>query len=403
MNRENRWKWLIFAAFLGWVVLYSDRSILNPLMGVVSQEYHLSNTELGLLTSVFFLTYTIVQIPSGFLADKIGSKKVIVTSFVAFACISLLTGFVQEFSWFVFCRVVAGFFAGVYYGPQYGLTSRLIPASKRTLVSAIVNSGMAFGVSIGFLLASQMVLVNQMTWNRPYLVLVLPSILVAALFWWSVPDRKEPPVVSLEETARNERSLSKIFKNQRLLAAFILNFVSIYAYFVMVTWLPQFLIAERGVAVSQVGIISSLVPWASLPAMLLIARLSDRYQTTRFYLKYLVPLSASAILFVSLSQSRFWIMFGLICYGFFGKLTVDSLLVAYVGKHAPRHLLSTALSCLNFFGMCASVFAPLVTGVLSDWFGTMKIAFWLSAILLLVGVSIFLVKDKAESLSEVSK
>ena len=69
MNRENRWKWLIFAAFLGWVVLYSDRSILNPLMGVVSQEYHLSNTELGLLTSVFFLTYTIVQIPSGFLAD----------------------------------------------------------------------------------------------------------------------------------------------------------------------------------------------------------------------------------------------------------------------------------------------------------------------------------------------
>ena len=65
------------------------------------------------------------------------------------------------------------------------------------------------------------------------------------------------------------------------MAAFILCFTSIYANFVIITWLPQFLIAERGFEGASVGFIASLVPWASIPGALIFARLNDKTGATK--------------------------------------------------------------------------------------------------------------------------
>ena len=74
------------------------------------------------------------------------------------------------------------------------------------------------------------------------------------------------------------------------MAAFILCFTSIYANFVIITWLPQFLIAERGFEGASVGFIASLVPWASIPGALIFARLNDKTGATKKLVYFLVPL-----------------------------------------------------------------------------------------------------------------
>ena len=84
-----------------------------------------------------------------------------------------------------------------------------------------------------------------------------------------------------EEGPQEKISLKEIFSNRNLLAAFILCFTSIYANFVIITWLPQFLIAERGFTGASVGFISSLVPWASIPGALIFARLNDKTGATK--------------------------------------------------------------------------------------------------------------------------
>ncbi len=55
---------------------------------------------------------------------------------------------------FMFAWVMVGVFQGFYYGPQYGLSSEAIPKHRITLGSAIINSGMAFGLSIGYYISS---------------------------------------------------------------------------------------------------------------------------------------------------------------------------------------------------------------------------------------------------------
>jgi MFS family permease len=60
--------------------MYADRTILSPVLGDIESEFGLSGAQLGLINSVFFLTYALMQIPSGALADRIGKKVVLVSA-----------------------------------------------------------------------------------------------------------------------------------------------------------------------------------------------------------------------------------------------------------------------------------------------------------------------------------
>jgi sugar phosphate permease len=54
---NNYWKKVVAIFFVGWILMYATRTIFNPIMGVIGEEFNLSNTQLGLANSTFFLTY----------------------------------------------------------------------------------------------------------------------------------------------------------------------------------------------------------------------------------------------------------------------------------------------------------------------------------------------------------
>ena len=79
---NSYWKKVVAIFFVGWILMYATRTIFNPIMGVIGEEFNLSNTQLGLANSIFFLTYAVAQIPFGIIGDKIGRKLVIALGFV---------------------------------------------------------------------------------------------------------------------------------------------------------------------------------------------------------------------------------------------------------------------------------------------------------------------------------
>lgn len=196
----------------------------------------------------------------------------------------------------------------------------------------------------------------------------------------------------------NKVSFKSIISNKNLLAAFILCFTSIYANFVIITWLPSFLIAERGFAGTSVGFISSLVPWASIPGALIFARFADKSGSTKKLVYLLVPLAILSVFSIAFVTNRTLLIAVLILYGLTGKLALDPIVVAYVTKNAPKGSLSTTLSAYNFIGMSGSILAPYITGFLADTVGSMKIGFYLACILQVIGLIVFavLAKDTKE-------
>ncbi|WP_438832123.1 MFS transporter [Streptococcus pluranimalium] len=404
---QNYWIRLVVLFFLGWILMYATRTIFNPIMGNVGAEFGLSNTDLGLANSIFFLTYAVAQIPFGVLGDKYGRKLVITVGFLGLAIMTFLSGLAQTFSMFLWIRALAGIAQGAYYGPQYAMSSEAIPKNKVTLGNALINSGMAFGTSGGFLLSSSLVLGGSAHWSRPFFIMAVPTAIVAILFFTLLKEKvtytdKEEVKEQVAEEVHQKVSLKDIFTNKNLVAVFIVCFVSIYANFVILTWLPSFLIQERGFEGGNVGFIASLVPWASIPGALFFASMKDKIGSTKKMMAFLMPLALLSVFLIANVTDKNLLIAGLILYGLTGKLALDPILISYVNAHAPKGSLSTTLSAYNFIGMSGSILAPYVTGYLADQVGSMQIGFYLAAILLSIGLVFFMLvaKDTKKTVKE---
>ncbi len=147
---NNYWIKIVIVFTLGWVAIYATRTILNPIMTNIQSEVVITTAQLGLISSLFFLGYTATQIPSGFLGDKFDRKKMIIPAFIGFGILAILSGQMFTFYMFLTMWFMTGMFQGVFYGPQYGLSSEAIPQKRLTIGSSIINSGMALGMSAGY-------------------------------------------------------------------------------------------------------------------------------------------------------------------------------------------------------------------------------------------------------------
>lgn len=404
---KNYWIKVVALFFFGWILMYATRTIFSPIMGVIGKNFGLSNTQLGLANSIFFLTYAIFQVPFGVIGDKIGRKVVITIGFLIMGVMTYFSGLATTFAMFLIIRALAGLGQGAYYGPQYALSTEAIPEDKLTLGTAIINSGMAFGTSGGYLLSSTMVLQNGAHWSKPFFVMAIPTIILAILFFTLLKEKivrpgEKPQAAQEKAEPEHKVSFKSIISNKNLLAAFVLCFTSIYANFVIITWLPSFLISERGFVGSSVGFISSLVPWASIPGALIFARIADKFGSTKKLVYLLVPLSILSVFSIAFVTNRAILIAVLILYGLTGKLAIDPIIVAYVTKNAPKGSLSTTLSAYNFIGMSGSILAPYITGFLADSLGSMKVGFYLACILLVIGLAFFAIvaKDTKKTAAE---
>ncbi|WP_373471429.1 MFS transporter [Carnobacterium alterfunditum] len=395
---SDKYWWKVVTLFtLGWALMYADRTILNPIMPQLALEFNLNNSQLGLINSVFFLTYAVTQIPFGVLGDKYGRKLVIAIGFILFGTMTLLSGLASGFGIFMIYRALTGAGQGTYYGPQYALSTESIPLRNRTFGNAIINSGMALGTSAGYILSSKLVLENGEHWSLPFFIMSIPTILIGILIFTLLKEKVTRPedrkVSGTKEIVKEEKvkkvSIAQIFKNRNLVLTFIMCFCSLYGFFVVLTWLPQFLQVERGFEGTSVGFIASLVPWASIPGAILFARLSDRFKRTKIFVYTLVPIAMLSIFSIAFVTDRTLLIVALVLYGLTGKLALDPILVSFVAKNSPKGSLSTALSAYNFVGMSSSILAPYVTGWITDTVGSMQIGFYLSAGLLLVGMIFF--------------
>ncbi|CQR46303.1 putative sulfoacetate transporter SauU [Paraliobacillus sp. PM-2] len=379
------WK-VVFVFSLGWAIMYADRTILNPVMPNLAAEFGLTNSQLGLLNSVFFLTYAVLQMPSGALGDKFGRKYVLVPGFILFGVFTAISGIATSFAFLLIARAITGLGEGTYYGPQYALSSDAIPKKNLTVGTAIINSGMAIGISGGYILSSYLTLEMGYSWRAPFYVMSVPTVLVGIMIWFIIREkRRTNKQVEENTTVEKEKIDWSFLKNRNIIAVLIMVFCSLYGFFMVITWLPQYLQVERGFQGSDVGFISSLIPWASIPGALIFAYLSDKLGRRKPLIFFLVPIAAISIFAVAYIQSIPLMIVALIVYGLTGKLALDPVLIAFVADNAPKKVYSTIFGIYNFVGMSSSILAPYITGAIVDVAGTMKTGFFVSMVLLGIG------------------
>lgn len=395
------WKQIIILMCSGWVTIWIYRAALSPVYPQINESLggNISDTALGSIASFYFFGYVIMQIPAGFLVDKIGKKTVLLPGFVVFALAALLISQASSISMIYTGSFLAGIGCGSFYGSAYSLTSQNIPKEKKSFSTAIVNSGSAVGSGFGMILSSFIVIQMNMPWQTMMYLSAFLIVCMTIAFALVIRSNKED-VAFLESQAAAEEettdqpkekvSLSTLF-SLRMLFTYVLYFATCYAYYMTVTWLPNFLGTERGFQGVAIGFSSSLVAFASIPGALFFSRLADKYMDKKVTFIVILEVLAALMLLVTVQATNStFLMIALILYGFLGKLAVEPIIISWLGENAPKVGVGTTLGVFNFFGMMSSVIAPTLTGSISDATGSKVMGFYIAIILLIGGTFLFL-------------
>ncbi len=201
---------------------------------------------------------------------------------------------------------------------------------------------------------------------------------------------KQTQVNTAEEKDSSEKKSSLFSLN--MVSCYILYFCTCYAYYLIVTWLPKFLEAERGITGGLIGLIVSMISVTAVPGALFFAYLSDKKRDKKSYI--IIGLEVAAFVLVAVSMmapNTSSLAIILLLYGFLGKMAVDPVLISYVSDKADKKNLATTLGTFNFFGMSSSIIAPAATGIIMDKTGSGVLGFYIGAFLLIIGVVLFAV------------
>ncbi|MCD8915930.1 MFS transporter [Staphylococcus simulans] len=408
MNNEsvgkNYYKKIIVALVLGWIAIWIYRTVLTPIYPQIQDSLgDVSDSQMGLVASIYFFAYTGMQIPSGVLVDKFGQKRVLIPAFIGFAIAAIIIGTSSTITQVYIGAFIAGISTGSYYGAAFSLSAKYMPKEKKSFSNAIINSGSALGMIIGLIGSSVLVGGLNIKWNYTLFITAIIIIAVTVVFILFIKNDKAMPSEKVQKEKQEEKNAVVNTDNVNLfsvkqIVTYFVYFATCYGYYMIVTWLPSFLVAEKGFSQSSVGYVAAIVAITAVPGALIFSKYIDKNAHQRLNLIVLLLLAAAITIGLTVFSPNPTVLYiALVLYGLLGKLAIDPVLITFVSDSVKEEAVAKALGIFNFFGMSSSVIAPWLTGLIGDMTGSKVIAFYISAILLLVAALLFFFVVKLRS------
>ena len=140
--------WVVIAAMLMSVLLYLDRFCVSFAEPYIRQDLGLSSFQMGFFFSAFFLSYALMQVPSGWLSDRYGARIMLVLYILAWSLFSGLIGAATGFAMLLAMRALCGVGQAGAYPTSASIVSKWVPFSARGTASSLISLGGRFGGAI---------------------------------------------------------------------------------------------------------------------------------------------------------------------------------------------------------------------------------------------------------------
>ena len=383
---------------------YVDRVVLSVSATPIAKEFDISPVQLGYLFSSFLWLYVICLVPMGMIVDKFGTRAVNAAGIGLWSIATALTGFAPGFSTLIASRVLMGVGESTTYPAAGRVIREWIPMRERALFAAIFNSGAYFGPAVGGLVLTW--LVSTAGWRTAFFVCAAIGFvwLAAWLIWFRQPEQaswlssEERAMIlrerggSAAQAAAPSLGIGRLLASTSMLGLMLTQGCAVYTQYLFLTWLPNYLQAERGMSMLKSGALMSLPFLGAVVMTALIGKLSDTLLTEetirtggRRRLAALSMLCGSLILLTPLVGNVYVILL-LIMIALSGVASTVAMNIALVSdllRSSADAGRATGLLILggNIFGISA----PIVTGYVIQSTGNFDYAFVVAGALLVIG------------------
>lgn len=399
-------RWLLLALlFTGLAFNYIDRTALSVATPAMIKELHLTTAGMGVLLSAFFWPYSLLQVPLGWLVDRIGAKQLYAWSFLLWCLAAALSGLAGSFGALIATRILLG----VGQAPVFPASTRAVavyfPVSERGLATGIYTTGVRAGIIIAT--AGGAVILTAYGWKNLFIISGLSGLPFLALWFWFFRAFPPPARATVKSASLTLKALLPMLRHPAAWGVALGFLCYDYAWYVYATWLPGYLTMERHFSLKQTGVFASLplvcmsiaMPLSGYASDRVIARGYNEIRVRQFFLTaglLIACLIVPAGMVSSPYRCVALLTASLIGLGFAAPNTWTITTAI-----APREWVGTLAGFQNFWGNIGGVVAPFITGYIAYVTGSFALALSFTGVMLVAGCLcyLFLVPGKIGEVS----
>lgn len=380
-TRQRHWV-IVFAMTLA-VITYIDRICIAQVSPMIARDLNLDKVQMGMVFAVFGWFYSAFEVPSGYLGDRIGCRKVLTRIVLWWSFFTAATGWVRSFPALLATRALFGIGeAGGFPNISKSFTI-WIPLSERPrALGWLWLSARWGGAATPFLVVY---VLQFMGWREAFGLFAVLGVIWSAIFYaWFRDDPRDNPRVNAEELEllrENSAAAShhvkvpwaKLLRSRRVWLLLIPYFTSSYGWWFYITWLPTYLKESRQLDLGQSAILGGLpLLMGGLGSLFCgfvspsVTRLTGSVGATRRLMAYIGYTGAALMLVVSLHLTNpLHAMLAMGVASFANDLVMPGAWGACMdmgGKYA-----ATLSGAMAGFGNAGGAVSPMIIGFLLHW------------------------------------
>lgn len=369
-----RWYKIGALLFLIYLICFADRSNIGVAAPEMVHEMGLSGAVTGALLSAFFWGYVVTQLPGGWLASRIGPKRVIVGALLVVGATGCLTGVVTHLPGLLTIRFVMGLAEGVVWPSFAVLFINWFPTAERGRAVSLSQYALPLASVIMAPLAGWMI--REFHWRTMFILQGVPALVLAAVFWAVASEdpvtdprlskaERDYIVAGRTEAMIEEGRFSDVLRTPTVWGLCLTYFLWITGMYAFGMWAPTLLKQlSATMGMDTVGWLTA-VPYAfATLAMYLVSRAADRSSFSRgWYVSGALCLAGLALLgqhFVANTLGMNMVMLVLAGIGIYAAL---GAWWSWALANVPRNQAGPAIGLINLFGNAGGICGPLFVGL----------------------------------------
>ena len=366
-----------------------DTTAIGYVAPALAKEWNVGKAALGPVFSAGLFGLMIGALLFGPLADRIGRKKIIIFSTLAFGIGTLVTSFVNDVNTLLAIRFLTGLGLGGAMPNTIALTSEFSPHRRRATMVMVMFVGFSIGAALGGLLAAA--LIPQFGWRSVFVAGGAAPLVLVPILAWRLPEsvrflaltgRADARVAELltsvnakavfaegcrfivDEPALKGIPVQHLFRGGRTLATLLLwvvFFMSLLDIYFLSNWLPTVL-NDLGASISEAAAIGSMLQVGGVVGTFALGSIIDRFSFRALALVYFVAVFAVGAI-GQLGHSAILVTLAIFVAGFCivgGQIAANALAAGFY----PTSIRATGVGWALGVGRVGSIVGPLVGGVL---------------------------------------
>jgi ACS family D-galactonate transporter-like MFS transporter len=407
--------------FITVVINYLDRSNLSIAAPALTSDLGLDTVHVGLIFSAFGWTYAAMQLPGGWLVDRVPPRILYTVALALWSVATIMLGFAASFIALFVLRMAVG----ALEAPAYPINSRVVtswfPERERATAIAFYTSGQFVGLA--FLTPVLAWLQAAYGWHMVFVVTGGVGVLWAVI-WYAVYReprdfkgvnqqeidliREGGGLVDIQsETDKQKKrgfdaeGLRIVLTQRKLWGIYLGQFCLNSTLWFFLTWFPTYLVKYRGMDFIKSGLLASLPFLAAFVGVLCSGFFSDwlirRGYSVGFARK--LPIISGLLISTSIIGANYVdstaLVIAFLALAFFGN-GLASITWSLVSTLAPARLLGLTGGTFNFIGNLAAIATPIVIGFLATGDSFAPAITYIAGLALIGALSYILLVGKVE-------